>query len=358
MPRSQILEKPRAIPGVSPVFIGRHREIAGLTAALEVADSGRMTAVAVAGESGVGKTRLVTHFARQATGGGATVLIGGCIELEDACPPYWPFIDAFRRLLARLEPEVADDLAGPFRRLLGRRDRARFFELVLEVAERLAAHSPAVLIIEDLQWADRSTRDLLGFLLANTIDDRILVVGTYRDVGLRPDHPLLGLLGELRRRGARFMELAPFDGGELTQLVREILGAEPDPELLAAILSRSDGNPFFAEELLAAAHQGEPVGLTPSLRHIIHARAAGLSGSAREVARVVAAGTGPVDQALLEAVAGLGAGLLDALRECVHSGVLVVDASGRFCFRHSLVREVVYGDLLPGEAARIHAAYG
>jgi DNA-binding CsgD family transcriptional regulator/tetratricopeptide (TPR) repeat protein len=354
------------------VFVGRNREVACLTAALEAAGAGRTTAVVVAGESGVGKTRLLTHFAGQAAERGATVLVGRCVELQDACPPYWPVLDAFRRLLGRLEPEHVDELVGPFRHEVApllpggrptgeliplRRGRARFFELVLGLAEQLAAHSTVALLIEDLHWADQSTRDLLGFLLANTIEDRILVVATYRDDGLTPDHPLLPLLAELRRRRVGFLELAPFAEEELTQLVRGILGAEPEPELMAGIWSRSDGNPFFAEELLAAARQGQATPLTPTVRHVLQARVASLSPGARHVARVVAAATGPVSYPLLEAVAGTPV-LLAALRECVHAGVLVVDRSSRYCFRHSLVREVVYDALLPGEAAQFHAAYG
>lgn len=372
MPRSHVQDEPVATPRVSPVFVGRHREVACLTAALETADAGRTTAVVVAGESGVGKTRLLTHFARLASERGATVLVGRCVELQDACPPYWPFLDAFRRLLGRLDPEHVDDLVGPFRHEVAPflpgarpnrelvphdRGRARFFELVLGLAERLAAHSTVALLLEDLHWADQSTRDLLGFLLANTIEDRILVVATYRDDGLTPDHPLLPLLAELLRRRVGFLELAPFPEEELTALVRAILGADPDPELMAGIWSRSDGSPFFAEELLAAARQGQDSELTPNVRHILQGRVACLSSDARAVARVVAAATGPMSHPLLEAVAGTPA-LLPALRECVHRGVLVVDRSARYRFRHSLVREVVYDGLLPGEAAQVHGIYG
>jgi DNA-binding CsgD family transcriptional regulator/tetratricopeptide (TPR) repeat protein len=372
VPTSRAQDEPVAPPRVSPVFVGRNREVACLTAALEAADAGRTAAVVIAGESGVGKTRLLTHFARLAADRGSTVLVGRCVELQDACPPYWPVLDAFRRLLGRLHPEQVDDLVGPFRHevaplLPGGRPngeliphgqgRARFFELVLGLAERLAAHSTVALLIEDLHWADRSTRDLLGFLLANTIEDRILVVGTYRDDGLTPDHPLLPMLAELRRRRVDVLELAPFAEEELTELVRGILGADPDPELMAGIWSRSDGNPFFAEELLAAARQGQDSELTPTLHHVLQARVASLSADAQVVARVVAAATGPVSHPLLEAVAG-GPGLLPALRECVRGGVLVVDRSSRYCFRHNLVREVIYDTLLPGEAAQVHATYG
>ncbi|MGH9036848.1 MAG: ATP-binding protein, partial [Acidimicrobiia bacterium] len=370
MPGRRAQHESFATPRVSPVFVGRDREVACLTAALEAAGAARTTAVVVAGESGVGKTRLITHFAQLAAERGSTVLVGRCIELQDACPPYWPFLDAFRRLLGRLDPGQVDELVGPFRcdvapllpggrpgELISRRQgRARFFELVLGLAERLAAHSTVALLIEDLHWADQSTRDLLGFLLAN-IEDRMLVVATHRDDGLGPDHPLLPLLAELRRRRVGFLELAPFSEEELTDLVRAILGADPDPELMAGIWSRSDGNPFFAEELLAAAHQGHDRDLTPTLHHILHARMASLSSEAQLVARVVAAATGPVSYALLEAVAPTP-GLLPGLRECVRSDVLVVDRSSRYWFRHSLVREVVYGTLLPGEAAQVHTMYG
>jgi DNA-binding CsgD family transcriptional regulator/tetratricopeptide (TPR) repeat protein len=371
VPRTPAHDDPVTTPRISPVFVGRNREIACLTAALEAADAGRTTAVVVSGESGVGKTRLLSHFGRLAAERGSTVLLGRCLELQDACPPYWPFLDAFRRLVGRLDPDQVDDLLGPFRHevaplLPGGRPtsevaarvqgRARFFELVLGLAERLAAHATVVLLIEDLHWADRSTRDLLGFLLANTIEDRFLVVATYRDDGLAPDHPLLPCLAELRRRRVGFLDLAPFTDEELTTLVRAILGADPDPELMAGICARSDGNPFFAEELLAAVGQDHTTELSPTLRHILGARVASLSSEAQLVAQVVAAATGPVSHPLLESVAGPR--VLVGLGECVHGGVLVVDRSSRYWFRHSLVREVVYDTLLPGEAGRIHATYG
>ncbi len=372
MHRSHRPEDLRPPPGISPVFVGRQREIACLNEALSGAEAGRTTAAVVAGESGIGKTRLLSHFAGLATERSATVLSGRCIELADACPPYWPFLDAFRRLLERLEPGVVDELVGPFRdevapllpggrssgELISRhRDRTAFFEVVLGVAERIAAAATVVLVLEDIHWADRSTRDLLGFLLANTIEDRILVVASYREDALTAGHPLLPVLGELRRRRVPFLELEPFDHAELTELARAILGTEPDPELLAGVCSRSDGNPFFAEELLAAARLGRTPELTPTVRHILQGRLTSLSGPARRVAGVVATATGPVSHDLLEAVSP-SPDLVAALRECVDAGVLVVDLSSGYGFRHSLVREVVDGDLLPGEAARIHAAFG
>jgi DNA-binding CsgD family transcriptional regulator/tetratricopeptide (TPR) repeat protein/energy-coupling factor transporter ATP-binding protein EcfA2 len=370
--RSHRPQDPRTPPGISPVFVGRKREIACLNEALRGAEAGRTTAAVVAGESGIGKTRLLSHFAGLATERSATVLSGRCIELQDACPPYWPFLDAFRRLLERLDPRVADELFGPFRDELapllpgGRcsgdlisrhRNRTAFFELVLGVAERLAAAATVVLVLEDIHWADRSTRDLLGFLLANTIEDRILVVASYRDDVLTAGHPLLPTLGELRRQRVPFLELEPFDHAELAELAGAILGTEPDPELLAGVCSRSDGNPFFAEELLVAARHGRSPGLTPTVRHILQGRLTSLSGSARHLAGVVATATGSVSHELLEAVSP-SPDLIAALRECVDACVLVVDRSSGYGFRHSLVREVVDGDLLPGEAARIHAAYG
>jgi DNA-binding CsgD family transcriptional regulator/tetratricopeptide (TPR) repeat protein len=333
-------------------FVGREAELARLAAALEEAGQGRAPAIVVEGESGAGKTRLLREFAALAAGQGATVLFGRCVDCGDAGPPYWPIIEALRALPDPPDPRKGADA--------GAGDRGGFFEQVLDRLEEAGRRSPIVLLLDDLHWADRSTRDLLGFLLANLAGEPgPLVVTAVRSEALVPGHPLLPLLAELRRsRRAEFLVLDPLGKGDVAAQLTSILGQPPEPELLDEIWRRSEGNPFFVEELLAAARSGHE--LTSTLQPILAARLGALPPDARAAAGAVAAAVGPVPHRILAEVAGMpDPALMAGLRECVDHHVLVADAkAGTYTFRHSLLRDAAYADLLPGEATRLHSAYG
>ena len=330
-------------------FVGREAELARLVAALEEATQGQAPAIVVEGESGAGKTRLLREFAALAAERGATVLSGRCVDCGDAGPPYWPIIEALRPLAIPHDP-------GPG----ASSDRARFFEEVLDRLEDLGHHSPVLLLLDDLHWADRSTRDLLGFLLANLAGGPgPLVVTAVRSEALVPGHPLLPLLAELRRsRRAGFLPLDRLGKGDVAAQLTSILGHAPEPGLLEEIWRRSEGNPFSVEELLAAARSGHE--LTSTLQPILTARLGALSPGGRAAAGAVAAAVGPVSHRILAEVAGMPEEvLLAGLRECVDHHVLVGDVkAGTYTFRHSLLREAAYAGLLPGEAIRLHSAYG
>ena len=355
----------------------------------------------VGGEAGVGKTRLVGEVVAAARGNRATVLVGGCVELGGEGVPFAPLIEALRgfvrdldepglaRLLpgharselARLLPELAP-VAGPgvpvrscARSPVGshRRsgsagpalsttpgpwsERGRLFELFLGLLERLGEERPAVLVVEDLHWADRSTRDLLAFLVRNLRHGRLLLLLTYRSDELHRRHPLRPFLAELDRgRRVERLELARFGRAEVAAQLAGIQGAPVPAELAERIHARSGGNAFFVEELAAAAAtDGE---LPPSLRDTLLARIELLAEPAQRVLGVAAASGTRVDHDLLAEVAGLPEpNLLSALRETVSAQVLLVDADdGTYGFRHALVKEAVYGELLPGERTRLHAA--
>lgn len=330
-------------------FVGREAELARLVAALEKAGQGRAPAIVLEGESGAGKTRLLREFAAVAAARGATVLFGRCVDCGDAGPPYWPIIEALRPASTGHEP--GRGASG---------DRAGFFEQTLDRLEDLGHLSPVALLLDDLHWADRSTRDLLGFLLANLAGEPgPLVVTAVRSEALVPGHPLLPLLAELRRsRRAEFLPLDRLGKGDVATQLTSILGHAPEPDLLEEIWRRSEGNPFYVEELLAAARSGHE--LTSTLQPILGARLGALSTDARAAAGAVAAAVGPVSHRILAEVAGLPQpALLAGLRECVDHHVLVGDTkAGTYAFRHSLLREAAYAELLPGEAMRLHSAYG
>jgi DNA-binding CsgD family transcriptional regulator len=233
----------------------------------------------------------------------------------------------------------------------------RLFELLLGVLHRLAEGRGLVLVVEDLHWADRSTRDLLAFLHHN-LRGPVALVLTYRSDELHRRHPLRPFLAELERGGrAERLELGPLDRRALAGLLAGILGQPAPAALVEEVLTRSGGNPFFAEELLAARREG--VDLPEALRDLLLARVEALPEATRRVLQAAAVAAGPADHDLLADVAGgPPEELVAALREAVAQHVLVVQEGGdAYAFRHALVREAVYDDLLPVQRGPLHAAY-
>ncbi|WP_233578954.1 AAA family ATPase [Micromonospora sp. BL4] len=365
------------VRAASSVLVGRQREIAVLRAALGRARAGEPSTVLVGGEAGVGKTRLLEEFAGWATDGGARVLVGQCLELGEAGLPFAPFAAALRAVLradgaevfagyeaefARLLPElgrVSAGLAAPAVAPLTDAPRGYLFDLVAELFQRLADAQPLVLVIEDLHWADRSTRDLIGFLVRAARPGRLLLVSTYRTDELQRGHPLRPFLAELdRARGVERVELGRLDRDGTGAILADLLGAEPAPRAVDDIHDRTQGNPFFVEELAVA---GDPIGcaaLPDTLRDLLLARVDRLPEPSQRVLRIAAAGGTRFAHDLIAEVAGLPeAELEDALRAAVTAQLVVVDRDGDYEFRHALVREAVHDELLPGEHARLHARF-
>ncbi|MBQ0828018.1 helix-turn-helix transcriptional regulator [Streptomyces tagetis] len=367
---------------VSPVFVGRDRELGTLRDALARAGAGAGAdgggapqTLLLAGEAGVGKTRLVEEFAGRARRDGAVVAVGGCVETGADGLPFAAFSTALRALrralpgelaaaaagqeeeLARLLPELGEGVTatGPARP--DEEGTARLFDLTARLLERLAADRPLVLVLEDLHWADASTRHLVGYLLRTLRTGRLVVLATYRSDDLHRRHPLRPLLAELDRlRTVRRIDLAPFTREEVARQIAGILDRDPDPHQVDEIHARSDGNAFFVEELAAAARAGSRTAITDSLRDLLLVRLEALPENAQQAARIVAEGGPTVGHRLLAAVARLPEDdLIAALRAAVHAGVLLPEPEGDgYRFRHSLVREAVADDLLPGERSRLH----
>ncbi|WP_432157270.1 MULTISPECIES: helix-turn-helix transcriptional regulator [unclassified Streptomyces] len=359
---------------VSPVFVGRAAELETLHDALARAAAGEPQALLVGGEAGVGKTRLVEEFAGAACRAGAVVAVGGCVEIGADGLPFAPFSTALRALRAALPGELAAAAAGQeeeLARLLpefgeprtGRHDEegmARLFELTARLLERVAADRTVVVALEDLHWADASTRHLLSYLLRTLRTGRLVVLATYRSDDIHRRHPLRPLLAELDRlRTVRRIELARFNREEVGRQVAGILAAEPDPAQVDEIFARSDGNAFFVEELAVAGHEGCCTGLTDSLRDLLLVRVEALPEHAQQVARMVAEGGSTVEYPLLAAVARLPEDdLIEALRAAVNASILTAAPVGDgYRFRHSLVREAVSDDLLPGERSRLNRRF-
>ena len=255
--------------------------------------------------------------------------------------------------LARLLPELQSD--GPTIETVDPLAQARLFQALLGLLARAA---PVVLVTEDLHWADPSTRGFLSFLVRNIGQERLLLVATYRTDELHRRHPLRQFLAEVERLPViERMELAPFSRRELAQQLTAILDAPPNHELVEELLARSQGNAFFAEELLAATGDDGSHRIPESLRDALTLRVERLSATARQTVRSAAVAGTIVGHRLLAATAGLGDDeLADALREAIENNVLVPDRAGdSYGFRHELLREALYDELLPAERVASHA---
>ena len=358
----------------SPVLVGRSEQLAILDAALERARAGGPSTVLIGGEAGIGKTRLMTEFAAGAAASGARLLAGGCLDLGAEGLPFAPFAAVLRELVRDLG---ADGVAAllpaqatrEFARLLPEFGeagveadpafaRARLFEQMLTLLERLAEAGPVVLIIEDAHWADRSTRDLMAFLIGSQqVLDGVLIVVSYRSDDLHRTHPLRPLLAELTRLSwVERMELPRLGRLQADELVARITGREPEPRLADQIYRRAEGNPLFVEELLCC-DGGLTAELSESLRDLLLAAVQRLPEETQELLRAASPGGQRSSHTLLAAVTGLDADdLARGLRPAVAANVLRADEDG-YAFRHELSREAIYDDLLPGERTRLHTRF-
>jgi DNA-binding CsgD family transcriptional regulator/tetratricopeptide (TPR) repeat protein len=328
------------------VFVGRVRELAELGRALDAARAGRGTAVLVAGEAGIGKTRLASELAARARDAGFEVLLGRSIDLVGTELPYQPFVEALRPLGGL--PHVDGPTAG---------SQLQVFQDTTALLGDRAAAAPLLLVLEDLHWADASTLDLVVFLAHNLRDRRVLLLGTCRADEPASAGRVRRLADGVRRSGsALVLELGPLRDEELAALLVVHAGVPPPAALTDAIVARSEGNPFFAEELLAAA--GDQGGELPDgLRELLLQRVARLDPATRSLLRLAAAAGRDVGYPLLRAAAGLPEReVRESLRQAVEHGVLVAEqASGSFRFRHALLAEAVYATILPGEREELHA---
>jgi len=361
-------------------MVGRDDELGRLLTLLDDAEAGRSVAALVSGDAGVGKSRLVSEVTRLAGGRGFTVLSGQCAELGDSVP-YLPLADALRGAaqstgvrdalssrpaLGRLLPEGGDgQRADEDRSGLARQ---QMFGGVLGLLTELAAAAPVLLVLEDLHWADASTRDLVTFLSRMLHRERVALIGTYRTDDLHRRHPLRPVVAELLRLpSVTAVDLAPLDPSALAEhltaaLAEHLMAAAPgriDAIELNDIVARAEGNAYYAEELLAAFVSGDPAerrALPAGLAALLLSRVEQLSDTTQRVLRVAAVAGRRADDELVRAASGLAADEYEAAaREAITHQLLVTDGTEGYVFRHALLREAVYGDLLPGERTRLHA---
>jgi len=353
-------------------MVGRDGELRRLLSLLDDAEAGRSVVALVSGDAGVGKTRLIGEVTRLAAGRGFTVLSGQCAELGDSVP-YLPLADALRGAdqstgvrdalssrpaLSRLLPEGGEGpIADSDRSGLARQ---QMLGGVLGLLAELAAAAPVLLVLEDLHWADASTRDLVTFLSRMLHRERVALIGSYRTDDLHRRHPLRPVIAELQRLPSVIaVDLAPLNPSALAEHLTATAPGRIDATELNDIVSRAEGNAYYAEELLAASvtsdrtqHSILPAGLAALLLN----RVEQLSDATQQVLRAAAVAGRRADDELVRAASGLGAAEYEgAVREAVTHQLLVPDGTEGYVFRHALLREAVYADLLPGERTRLHA---
>jgi DNA-binding CsgD family transcriptional regulator/tetratricopeptide (TPR) repeat protein len=376
-------------------LLERAGELAALRTAVERASGGTPSVTMVLGEAGIGKSRLVRELSVAVQRDGVAVLRGDCVEFDGVELPYGPVAAALRdvppqvmadawaslprqaqREIQRSLPHVAvadeptdeSPATDPF-------SQGRLYESLFLLLRALTDIAVVLLVVEDFHWVDPSTRDFIVFLARNLRRERMAVVVTYRTDELRPEHPVRRLLGEIRRiPGVDIVELKRLSRSAVAARLEEIVREAPAPELVDAIFERSGGNPFFVEELSATRASTNDVSLPASLADTLLDRYRDLSPPARRVLQFASAIAKPFDPVLMADVSHLPEPQLSAaVREsCEHH--LLVDAASlrqpprrnrgaigldggqarRLAFRHDVVREAIYTDLLAGERAEIH----
>jgi predicted ATPase len=333
----------------SPELVGRAAELSSLGAALDDARAGQGRVVVVEGDAGLGKTRLVEHFTSQAAG--VRVLAGGGVPLA-ADVPYAPMIEVFRGLAALYPPARDGLLPRGQPASAGAPGPARMLSLAADAVRAAAGQAPVVVVVEDLHWADASTCDLVSYLARVLRRERVLLLVTVRAEELDPARPVAGLVGELARApNAERLVLHALDRDEVAAQLRGITGVPPPATMVDQMVTRAAGNPFFTEELLAAG--ADAAAMPATVRGVLLTRAAQLPAPGRRVLQAAAVIGRDVPHELLAAVtdpadldAGLPASVAHRLLEPHGDG---------YVFRHPLIQEAVYADVLAAARRDLHA---
>jgi DNA-binding CsgD family transcriptional regulator/tetratricopeptide (TPR) repeat protein len=351
----------------SETLVGREDEMSSLRRAMDSALVDGSAVVLVAGEAGVGKSRLIQELVAEAAARRFRIGVGHCVDFGETIWPLAPLRELVAGLMDQLDEEALDLVLGPARVALARLVTApggatldetplssdRLCELVIGMFVRLTDRGPLLFVVEDLHWADPTTRTLFAALVRVPRIGPLLLVGTYRSDELHRRHPLRPTLAEVERLAhcAR-LSLEPLDRWETALLIDALDPSASDGAYVELVHRRSGGNPFYVEELVAARRTGIAT-IPDTLRDVVVARAAALDD--RDVAVLgVAAAAGETSEDVLADVTGIGRDELDsALARLRASAQLARTDSVRF--RHELAREVFYDELLPGERTRIHA---
>jgi class 3 adenylate cyclase/tetratricopeptide (TPR) repeat protein len=380
---------PTLLSDIGPIFVGRQAEVERLEQLWKEAVTGELRLALLAGEPGVGKTRLAAELAGRVHDLGATVLAGRCDE--DLGVPYQPFVEALGHFanhspadelagrlgryggeLVRLVPEMVERVSGlaPPLQSDPETERYRLFDSVAAWLAAASRDEPILLVLDDLQWAAGPTLFLLRHVTRSPDPARLLVVGTYRDSELGHDHPLVEVLADLRRQeGVERFSLIGLDQSGVTSFMEQRAGrtlADEELPLARAIYEETEGNPFFVREVLrhlaesGATHLPiEEQGIPEGVREVVGRRLARLSREANRVLRVAAVVGMEFEVPVLGEAEPLDEeDLISALEEAGDAR-LVVDAPGnRYRFAHSLVRHTLYEGLSAARRVQLHLRVG
>ena len=375
-------------------LVGREAQLAAVGATVRAGAARRGRVVLVAGEPGIGKTRLAEEVARQAGAEGVRVAWGRCYE-EEGAPAFWPWVQVVRELLAEVPPGALGGLleqSGPeLGQLLPQLTeqaapaaapppvvdlaaaRFRLYQAVSGLLRRLSQDRPLLVVVDDLHWADAGSLGLLAFLATELRQASLTVLGTYRDVDLAAGQPLAETLGVLAREPVvERVTLRGLGEAEVASIIAAVIGTRAAERLVRVVHDRTDGNPFFVRELLrllqsegmfagdeamAAARRAIPAGV----REVLQRRLARLPEQTNAVLLVGAVAGRDFDLDLVEAVAGLeDERALEAAEAAVVAGLVVEDDKtvGRYRFAHGLVRETIYENISKARRVRLHARVG
>ena len=352
----------------SRLLVGRDDELARLEALVdEIVAGHRLGTVLVEGPAGIGKTRVVDELGTRLHSRGIDLVVGHCVAQGEQMLPYAPVMELLAELVRREGAAAVLQAAGPAGPELGRLVPAlgvgeqpvldsarspRLFQAVSALLQNLSFRRPLVVVIEDVHWADTSTRELLALLTRQQQGDVVLLLTLRTDESPAPAG-LTRYLAELVRRGDHRVALQPLSREQQAHQISDILGVPPRRQLLDEVYERAEGNPFFAEEVLALVQQGDE-GLPATVRDLLVARLEALSPATQQVLRTASVIGRTAPYRLLEAVVDVsGERLEEVLRDAVSAHVLRAEGDG-LTFRHALLQEAVAASLLPGEAARTH----
>ncbi|MEU4544594.1 AAA family ATPase [Nonomuraea dietziae] len=347
-----------------PELIGREHPAELLRAEISRVTGSHGGLVLVTGEAGIGKTTLVTSAAEQARGQGALVLSGSCWH-SDAAPGYWPWVQVIRALRRSGEwPAMEEAAGGSLSALLGdgaRAEAADAFEVYDAVTTALVTLSqsrPVVVVLDDLHWADSASLKLLEFAAQHTWFERLLLIGTYRDVEVEQgEHPLGPLLSPLAAR-ATVITLTGLDRAQVAALVTRTIGHQPDDDVVQEIHRRTGGNPFFVEQTARLWRSGGSVAaIPPGVRDTLWRRLSQLPAPVVKLLTDAAVLGREFHRQALASVAAEPAAHVDRLLAQAAAARLVgSQGGGVFAFAHDLVRETLYDSLDEGELRARHAA--
>ena len=377
---------------LTPVFVGRNEELGQLTDALAAVQAGSGRCILVSGDAGVGKSRLIAEVDARARSRGFLSLAGRCFE-QDRSFPYAPLIDMLRSFFAhdagldlfnalgplaaelvKLLPELASEVAAPqvAPSVETNVDKRRLFEALTLLFLRQSETAPLLFVVEDVHWCDEASLEFLLYLVRRADEHRVLFLTSHRTAEIG-DGLVEFLAGLDREPSAQEIRLKPLTAAEIAAMLKAILDQphELSAAFVDAVYRLAEGNPFFAEEICASLiasgdvyYAGSrwrrkplaQIDIPDSVQRVVQRRLERIGRPAREIVDLAAVSGRTFDFAVLQALTDLDDGeLLALVKELLSAQLIVEESAERFAFRHALIREVLYGQLLARERQALHA---